>query len=201
MNIGELNGYTNTAASIGKPAKKTADPAGGTDKAKFDDTAAVYEPSSKTEAAKEELPTEKTYKTDTAKIQQMLEEADAKTEQLRSLVEKMMGKQGLTLAKASDMWSFLAEGDFTVDEETRAQAQKDVAEDGYWGAEATSERILSFAKALTGGDPDKIEDMKDAFIKGFKEATKAWGKDLPELSQNTYDKVLEKFDAWSKENE
>ena len=44
---------------------------------------------------------------------------------------------------------------------------------------------------------DKIEDMKDAFIKGFKEATKAWGKELPELSQKTYDKVMEKFDAWA----
>ena len=39
--------------------------------------------------------------------------------------------------------------------------------------------------------------MKDAFIKGFKDATKAWGKELPELSQKTYDKVMEKFDAWA----
>ena len=65
---------------------------------------------------------------------------------------------------------------------------------------APSERILSFAMALTGGDPDKIEDMKDAFIKGFKEATKAWGKELPELSQKTYDKVMEKFDAWANDD-
>ena len=63
----------------------------------------------------------------------------------------------------------------------------------------TSDRILDFAKALSGGDPDKIETMKNAFIKGFKEATGAWGKDLPDISQRTYDAVMEKFDAWSKE--
>ena len=40
-----------------------------------------------------------------------------------------------------------------MDEKTRLQAQKDIAEDGYWGVEQTSERLVSFAKALSGGDP------------------------------------------------
>lgn len=194
MNINEISNNINTTYNVTAKTDKKAEP-----ESKIDDTAAVYEPSGNTDKTSAEK-ADKSYKTDTAKIQQMMAEADAKTEQLRSLVEKMMGKQGLTLAKADDMWSFLANGDFTVDEETRAQAQKDIEEDGYWGAEATSERILSFAKALTGGDPEKIEDMKDAFIKGFKEATKAWGKELPELSQKTYDKVMEKFDAWANDN-
>ena len=194
MNINEISNNINTTYNTTVKTDKKTDAT-----AKVDDTAAVYEPSGSTDKTSAEA-TGKTYNTDAAKVQQMLAEADAKTEQLRSLVEKMMGKQGLTLAKADDMWSFLASGDFTVDEETRAQAQKDIAEDGYWGAEATAERILSFAKALTGGDPDKIEDMKDAFIKGYQEATKAWGKDLPELSKNTYDKVMEKFDAWANED-
>ena len=193
MNINEISNNINTTYNTTVKTDKKSEP-----ESKIDDTAAVYEPSGNTENTSSEI-TGKTYKTDTAKVQQMMAEADAKTEQLRSLVEKMMGKQGLTLAKADDMWRFLADGDFTVDEETRAQAQKDIEEDGYWGAEATAERILSFAKALTGGDPDKIEDMKDAFIKGYQEATKAWGKDLPELTKNTYDKVMEKFDAWANE--
>ena len=194
MNINEITNNINTTYNTTAKTDKKTEP-----ETKIDDTAAVYEPSGTTDKTSTET-TGKTYNTDTAKIQQMMAEADAKTEQLRSLVEKMMGKQGLTLAKADDMWKFLADGDFTVDEETRAQAQKDIAEDGYWGAEATAERILSFAKALTGGDPDKIEDMKDAFIKGYQEATKAWGKDLPELTKNTYDKVMEKFDAWANED-
>ncbi len=88
----------------------------------------------------------------------------------------------------------MAGGDYTVDPATRAQAQKDIAEDGYWGVEQTSSRIVDFATALTGGDPDKIEKMRDAFEKGFKQATKAWGRELPEISSKTYDAVMEKFD-------
>lgn len=38
--------------------------------------------------------------------------------------------------------------------------------------------------------------MIDAFKKGFKDATKSWGKDLPDISQRTYDAVLDKFDKW-----
>ena len=38
--------------------------------------------------------------------------------------------------------------------------------------------------------------MKDAFEKGFKEATKTWGKKLPDISQNTRDAVLKKFDDY-----
>ena len=34
----------------------------------------------------------------------------------------------------------------TVDADTIAQAKKDIAEDGYWGVEKTSDRILDFAK-------------------------------------------------------
>lgn len=54
----------------------------------------------------------------------------------------MMTKQGTAIANADSMWSFLADGNFTVDEETQKQAQADIAEDGYWGVEQTSDRIL-----------------------------------------------------------
>ena len=119
---------------------------------------------------------------------------------MRSLVEKLISGQGNTLANADDMWSFLRKGDFTVDAATKAQAQADIAEDGYWGVEQTSDRILDFAKALTGGNPDKIEEMREAFEKGFKMATKTWGDKLPEISQKTYEATMKKFDAWANEN-
>ena len=121
-------------------------------------------------------------------------DAEQRTSQLRSLVEKMMTKQGTAIANADSMWSFLADGNFTVDEETQKQAQADIAEDGYWGVEQTSDRILDFAKALSGNDPEKADLLIDAFKKGFEDATKSWGKDLPDISQRTYDAVLEKFD-------
>ena len=86
----------------------------------------------------------------------------------------MMTGQATAYGKANDIWSFLREGNFTVDAATKKQAQADIAEDGYWGVNQTSDRIIDFAKALTGGDPDKIEDMRAAFEKGFKKAGKTW---------------------------
>ena len=67
------------------------------------------------------------------------------------------------------------------------------------GVEQTSQRILDFAVALSGGDENKMKDMAEAFKKGFQQATKAWGKDLPDISQQTYDAVLKKFEDYGKE--
>ena len=105
-----------------------------------------------------------------------------------------MGKQADTYGNANDIWSFLRSGNYTVDSATKAQAQADIAEDGYWGVNQTSDRIIQFATALTGGDPDKIESMREAFKKGYAQAEKTWGGSLPEISQKTYDAVMEKFD-------
>ena len=160
------------------------------------DAGAVYEPSKESASASTG---KTTYKPDTNLINKMKADADARTAQLRSLVEKMMTGQADTYGKANDIWSFLRKGNYTVDPATRAQAQADIAEDGYWGVNQTSDRIIDFAKALTGGDPDKIEDMRDAFEKGFKKAGKTWGGNLPDISQRTYEAVMEKFDKMAEE--
>ena len=132
-------------------------------------------------------------------VARMKRDTEARTAQLRSLVEKMMAGQANAYGKANDIWSFLRSGNYTVDPATKAQAQADIAEDGYWGVNQTSDRIIDFAKALTGGDPDKIEDMRAAFEKGFKKAGKTWGGDLPDISQRTYKAVMEKFDQMAEE--
>lgn len=154
----------------------------------------VYEPSNETVST-----AKATYKPDTNLINKLKADADARTAQLRSLVEKMMTGQANAYGKANDIWSFLSSGNFTVDAATKKQAQADIAEDGYWGVNQTSDRIIDFAKALTGGDPDKIEDMRAAFEKGFKKAGAAWGRSLPDISQRTYDAVMEKFDKMAEE--
>ena len=154
------------------------------------DTGVVYEKSS------DQTSGTVTKKTDYALINKLKADAEERTSQLRSLVEKMMTKQGVAIGTADSMWSFLAKGNFTVDEATRAQAQADIADDGYWGVDQTSDRILDFAKALSGNDPEKADLLLDAFKKGFKEATKSWGQDLPDISQRTYDAVVEKFNKW-----
>ena len=140
------------------------------------------------------LAPKKIYTPNTALVQQLKADADARISQLRSLVEKLISGQADSYGKANDIWSFLREGNFTVDPATKAQAQEDISEDGYWGVKQTSQRILDFATALTGGDPSKIEEMRSAFQKGYKQAEKTWGGKLPDISQQTYDAVMKGFD-------
>ena len=161
------------------------------------EAAAVYEKSEENSSTSKVSSKE----TDRTKIIQQLKADDAlRQQQLLDIVHKMMGKQAKTYGIANSendedsIWKFLAKGDFTVDAATKAQAQEDISEDGYWGVKQTSERILDFAKALAGDDPDKLEQMRSAFEKGYKQAEKTWGGELPEISKNTFDAVMKGFD-------
>lgn len=182
-----------TAASTVKSASQTKSEAATDSKSAASSASGViYEPSAESKSATSA--SKKTYKADTATIEKLKADAEARTAQLQSLVEKMLLNQGKTYNNANDIWSILSSGNFTVDAETKAQAQADIAEDGYYGVAQTSQRILDFATALTGGDPDKIDEMKAAFEKGYKKAQKTWGGELPEICQQTYDAVLKGFD-------
>lgn len=175
---------TQQTSTYQKPAEQTTETA----KKETNTSGVVYEKSSSENTV--------TKKTNTALVEKLKKDAEERTSQLRSLVEKMMTQQGSAIGKADDMWKFLAKGDFTVDAATKAQAQKDIADDGYWGVEQTSDRILDFAKALSGNDPEKADMLLDAFKKGYAEATKTWGDKLPDISSRTYDAVVDKFNAW-----
>lgn len=176
-----------TAPKAAETAEKATDTAAKTEK---NNTGVIYEKSS------DKTDNTVTKKTNTALVEKLKADAAQRTEQLRSLVEKIMTKQGAAIGTADSMWSFLAKGDFTVDAATKAQAEADIAEDGYWGVEQTSDRILDFAKALSGNDPDKADMLLEAFKKGFEQATGTWGDKLPDISQRTYDAVVEKFENW-----
>ncbi len=195
--------YNNVAAAntsavnktVDKPAKEVNSAAAETTKG-FDETAVVYEKS----PAVENTVTNKNNAIDReALIAQLKADQEARMNQLTSIVQKMMTGQGNAIGMADDMWSFLASGEYTVTPDVKAQAQADIAEDGYWGVEQTSDRIIDFAKALAGNDVSKADELLEAFKKGFKEATGAWGKDLPDISQRTYKAVEEKFAAWKEE--
>lgn len=175
----------NSAAKVKNQAKNSEK----TNQKNGEDTAAVYEKNSGKE-------TGKVYQRDSATVERMLKEADKRAQSLRDLVEKMLLKQGETFTAGTDIYALLREGKVQVDPETRAQAQKDIAEDGYWGVKKTSERLVSFAKALTGGDPSKADTMIDAVKKGFEEATKAWGGDLPDICRSTMDDAISKLEEW-----
>jgi len=167
----------------------------------FDETAVVYEKSPATETTS--ATANKNAGIDReALIAQMKADTEARMNQLTSIVQQMMTGQGKAFSIATnneDMWKFLASGEYTVTEAAKLQAQEDISENGYWGVEQTSDRIVDFAKALAGNDASKADELLDAFKKGYEQATGAWGKELPDISKETYKAVEDKFAAWKKE--
>ena len=187
MNVNGISNQTSTYAAY----KSTEQKAAATEtEGKQTEVSAVYEPSAETEKTDTVTAKQK----NEAIISRLKADAEARTQQLQQLVQQMISKQGNAYGQANDMWKFLASGNFTVDAQTKAQAQADIAEDGYWGVKQTSERIFDFAKALSGGDMDKMKEMQAAFEKGFKQATKTWGKELPQISQDTRSAVNKLFE-------
>ena len=164
-----------------------------------EDVGVVYEPSQNTEAAES---TKQSGKVDSDLIAKLKADADARLSQLKGIVEQLISKQG-TASKNASIWDQfrqgILDGTIEVDEATAKQAAEDISEDGYWGVKQTSERILDFAKAITGGNAEKAEQMRDAIKQGFEAAAKLWGDELPEISQKTYDAVMKGIDDWKAE--
>lgn len=195
----ELNGISSavyqTATTYGAKESKRVDT---TEAKTTKDAAAVYE---KSETSKSATYSAKNPKVDQETIDKLKADAEARFASLASLVEKCLTKQGQTYqySTLSDLMKGVASGQVQVDPEVVAQAKKDVAEDGYWGVEQTAERIVSFAKALTGGDATKLEEMREAIDKGFGDAEEVWGDKLPDISSKTRARINEMLDEWAAE--
>ena len=163
--IMDVNGLTNTmSAAVSDIKNVKTDTAAKTDSTqtkdnntdqatattpKQDDTAAVYDKSKLSEDDRKTI------------VEQLKADQEKRQTQLTDLVKNMMSKQAATFGQATDIWKFLAKGDFTVDAETKAKAQKDIAEDGYWGVEQTSDRIVSFATDKNHGKPISPDNKAD----------------------------------------
>ena len=203
MSVQSIYGVANSTAvtnvsATEKKEETTVNTTVAENKTGFDETAVIYEKSSTPDASV----TNKNSTIDRdAIIAQMKADTEARMTQMQSYVQQMMNQQGIAIGTADDIWSFLASGDYTVTEAAKAKAQEAISEDGYWGVEQTSQRIVDFAKALAGNDVSKADELLEAFKKGFEEATGTWGKELPEISQKTYEAVEEKFAAWKEESE
>ncbi len=124
-----------------------------------------------------------------------------KNESMQSLVSQMLGKQvrgESTKLSLTDFPGFNAEGIAAFNAAEKAVEGMD----DYWGSDATSERIFTFAKTLAGEDPDKMNEMKNAFLKGYSQAVGVLGgkSKVPGVVGETYDKVMDKFSSWEKEH-
>lgn len=137
--------------------------------------------------------------TDRAAIVQQLKAAEEQhRNQLMEIVQKTLQGQAGAFGKATgdNFWRQLAGGNFKVDPATRAQAQKDISEDGYYGVKQTSQRLFDFAQALAGDDVDKMKEMQKAMEKGFKQATKTWGRELPSICKDTINAANKLFEDY-----
>lgn len=142
-----------------------------------------------------------TYQPDMKKIAAMQEETDRRLIDLfKSTVKKgflrqMGGFRGFVERfKAGEVEA--TEVEFDITPAAIEKAQQETSEDGYWGVEQTSDRLLEFAKALSGDNPEKADMLLDAVKAGYEAAEEIWGGELPELSQKTLDVTIKKFEAW-----
>lgn len=162
---------------------------------------AVYEKATQ-ESTKTPYSINKMSKEDRAAlVKQLKADQESRQNSLTNLVSQMLGKQAgmYGIANGDDsIWKVFASGNFTVDAATKAQAQEDISDDGYWGVKQTSQRLFDFASALAGDDEDKMRQMQSAMQKGFKQATSAWGRDLPDISSKTLDAANKLFDEYYK---
>ncbi len=181
MRIGS-NTYTRTEKTQGKAENTEAAEA-----------ETVESGAKETEAATYQAGGGKLYQMDTETVERLKSESE---QRMVNLVRQMLGQQIekselSSVITKDNVLDAIKSGKFT--EEDIAQAQKDTADDGYWGVEQTSDRFVKYATALTGGDPDKLDSMIEAFEKGYAEAEKQWGGKLPELTQRTHEATLKKF--------
>lgn len=184
-----VNGISGTGSAYGATAyeqgksytRKTDDNSAG--KGAEQNEGVVYEASAKD-------------KDRAAIIAQLKADTQSRVDSFKSMVTDMLNKQGFAVKNSDDIWRMLAKGDFTVDAKTAQEAKDAISENGYWGVNQTADRMFEFAKAYAGDDEGKMEEMMNAFKKGFKQAEKMWGGKLPDISYQTYDRMYEKYDEY-----
>ncbi|MES2073633.1 MAG: hypothetical protein V4488_24985 [Pseudomonadota bacterium] len=129
--------------------------------------------------------------TQSSDLRAMLEESDRKAQQIIDLIRPLIEQQGLNLSKVVS-----GEQKLSADPATIAAAKDAISEDGEFGVRKTAERILSFAKGSIGDDPGKLDAVRAAVEKGFKEASDILGGSLPEISQQTLKAIQAEFERW-----
>lgn len=199
MDISGVNNSTNTYAATAAQTDTTSKAEEAAEKKAADENAAVvYEKSTETKKSS----TSAIYNRNSIRAQ-LKADQESRMASMQSLVEKLLSKQNnkyqtsnLFGDNASNLKSIFADAAKNADAKTIAQAQADIADDGYWGVEQTSDRLVEMAIALSGGDTSKADTMIEAIKKGFDQATKAWGDKLPDICQRTVDTAIEKLNAW-----
>lgn len=195
MSVSAVNASTAVQTSYNNDYTATSKAAETTESGKTE-AGAVYEASNGEEKKATYSVNKMSKEERSALVSKLQADAESRQSQLVSMVQKMMSQQANAYGQANDIWKFLASGKAQVDPATRAQAQADIAEDGYYGVKQTASRLFDFASALAGDDVNKMKEMQAAIEKGFKKAEGTWGGKLPGISYDTLDAVNKMFDDY-----
>ena len=131
---------------------------------------------------------------DRARMAELWNRHHQQVESFRRMMEALFNRQAEQNGIAVGSWN---PQDVPITDEMRAAAQEQIDEGGYFSVEATASRILDFAVAISGGDPSHIGVLRGAVEQAFENAARIWGGELPEISQQTREAIMEGFDQWA----
>ncbi|MCL1986820.1 MAG: hypothetical protein FWG64_02480 [Firmicutes bacterium] len=137
------------------------------------------------------------YSADLSRMREIWTEHERHVDSFRRLVQTLLNRQADQSNAAGTPWDFNnPDLMVNIDDETRAAAQEAIGEDGPFGVNAVATRLLDFAVAISGGDPERISVLRNAVERGFAAAERQWGGTLPDISQQTREAVMNGFDQW-----
>lgn len=78
-----------------------------------------------------------------------------------------------------------------IGELNKDEASELIGENGFFGINNAADRIANFIINAAGGDPAKLQAGREGMLRGFNEARKIWGGELPEISEKTITRATE----------
>jgi len=81
-----------------------------------------------------------------------------------------------------------------ISELSQEEAEDLISDEGFFGVKQTSQRVADLAFHISGDDVEKLEASREGVVKGFEDAQKMWGGELPEISYKTQERTLELID-------
>lgn len=198
INIGTSGvNYTDYKTSV--PTQTGKDASVGETEKNLQETGVSYDRSTTQDTKKEPYKINKMSEEERAQLVEKLKQDQVERQnQMVDIVRKMFTGQAGTFNLAE---LFTPENLKDVKPEDIERAKEDISEEGYWGVKQTSQRLFDFASALAGDDEDKMKTMQAAMEKGFKKATGAWGRELPEICSDTIEAANNLFEDYYKSKE
>ena len=74
------------------------------------------------------------------------------------------------------------------------EAEELISDEGFFGAEQTSQRVAQFVFNFSNDDIELLQKGREGVVQGFEEADKLWGGELPQVSYDTQTKTLALID-------